>query len=69
MPDSKMPNLGWDATEELEVQEVSQTEHSVPIFPETIIAIALVIVIFLENIGTYNQEIPKLSRKTVKAVT
>ena len=69
IPDSKMPDLGWDATEELEVQEVSQTEHSVPIFPETIIEIALVIVTFLENIGTYIQEIPKLSRKTVKAVT
>ena len=40
IPDSKMPELGWDVTEELEVQEVS--EASVPIFPETVIAIALI---------------------------
>ena len=51
IPDSKMPDLGWDATEELEVQEVSQIEHSVPIFPETLIAIALVIAAFLGNIN------------------
>ena len=38
-----MPDLGWDATEELEVQEVSEKEHSVPIFLETVISIALTI--------------------------
>ena len=42
IPDSKMPDLGWDATEELEVQEASEKEHSVPIFPETVISIALI---------------------------
>ena len=69
IPDSKMPDLGWDATEELEVQEVSQIEHSVPIFPETLIAIALVIAAFLGNINTYIQEILKLSRKATQAVS
>ena len=69
IPDSKKPDLGWDATEELEVQEVSQIEHSAPIFPEAIIAMALVIVTFLENIRMYIQEIPKLSRKTAQVIT
>ena len=69
IPDSKMPDLGWDVTEELEVQEMSQIEHSVPILPETIIAIALVIVTFFENIKTYIQEIPKISRKAAQVVT
>ena len=55
IPDSKMPDLGCDATEELEVQEVSQIEHSVPIRSETILAIALLIVTFLENIKTYKK--------------
>ena len=55
IPDSKMPDLGCDATEELEVQEVSQIEHSVPIGSETILAIALLIVTFLENIKTYKK--------------
>ena len=37
----KMPELGWDVTEELKVQEVS--EESTPIFPETVITIPHVI--------------------------
>ena len=37
IPECKMPELGWDITEELEVQEVS--EESTPIFPETVITI------------------------------
>ena len=57
------------ATEELEVQEVCQIKHSVPILPETIIAIAILIVTFLENIKTYPQEIPNISMKTVQVVT
>ena len=69
VPDSKMPDLGWDITEELEVQEVSQKEHSVPIFPETVIAIALIIIAFLKNIATHGEEIPKISRKAAQAVT
>ena len=64
-----MPDLGWDATEELEVQEVSQIEHSVPIFTEVIIAIALVILTLLGKIRIYIKEILKLSRKAVKMVT
>ena len=69
IPDNKMPDLGWDATEELEVQEVSQIKHIVPILPETIMTIALVIITFLENFKTYIQEISKISRKAVQAVT
>ena len=69
IPDSKMPDLGWDATEQLEVQEVSQIETSVPILPETIISIAILVVTFLGNIKIYIQEIPRVSREIVKVVT
>ena len=47
IPDNRMPDLGWDATEELEVQEINQVEHTIPIFPETIIAVIILIVTFL----------------------
>ena len=60
-----MPDLGWDA----KFQEVSQIEHTVPTLLGTIMTIALVIISFLENIKTYIQEIPKISRKAVQAVT
>ena len=50
IPDNRIPDLGWDATEELEVQEISQVEHTIPIFPETIIAVIILIVTFIENI-------------------
>ena len=39
-----MPVLGWHITEQLEVQEISQTDTSVPIFPETVIAVIILIV-------------------------
>ena len=61
-----MPDLGWDVTEELEVQEVS--EESVPILPETVIAIALILITFLRNIVIHGEEIPKISRKAAEVV-
>ena len=69
IPDSKMPDLGWDTTEEPEVQEVSGKKHTVPIFPETVITIALIIIAFLRNMASHGKEIPKISRKAVQAVT
>ena len=53
IPDSKIPDLGWDATEEIETlskedrttptkentQEIGETETTVHIIPETIITI------------------------------
>ena len=36
-----MPDLGWDIKEQLEVQEVNKTDTSVPILPETVIAIII----------------------------
>ena len=41
IPASKMPDLGWDITEQLEVQEIKQADTSVSIFLETIIAIIM----------------------------
>ena len=77
IPDSNMPDLGWDATEELEVQgkvnetleEVSEIEDTAHILPETLIAIAVLILTFLENIKTHIPKIPEISRKTTQAVT
>ena len=58
IPDSKMPELGWDAIEELETQETVSTpaenteemEITVHILPETITTIAILILAFLETI-------------------
>ena len=67
IPDNRMPDLGWDATEELEVQEISQVKHTVPIFPETIIAVIILIVTFLENIKRHMQKIPQAVKSMTKA--
>ena len=66
IPDSKMPDLGWDATQQLEVQEISQTDTSVSILPETLIAIIILLVTFLINSRTCIQEI---CRERAQAVT
>ena len=44
-------------------------KHSVPILLETIIAIAILILTFIENIRIYAQEISSISRKISQAVT
>ena len=52
IPDSKMPDLGWDATEELNTQDTpsittentEETAKTVQVLPETITAIAILIV-------------------------
>ena len=62
IPDCIIPDLGWDITEELEVEEVS--EESIPILPETVITIALILIAFLKNIVIHGEEIPKISRKS-----
>ena len=61
-----MPDLGWDITEQLELQEISQTDTSVAIFPETVIAIIILVVTLLINIKTCIQEI---SKEIAQAVT
>ena len=76
IPDSKMPDLGWDATEELEFQrkvneptkETNEIEDTVHILPETLISIVVLFVAFLDTIKSQLQEIPKISRKAVQAV-
>ena len=82
IPDSKMPDLGWDVTEEIETQrkedmitptavgtqEIGETESTVHIVPETIIAILVLILTFLETIKPHIQKIPEIWRKAVQAV-
>ena len=83
VPCSKMPDLGWDATKEIETkgkedkttpktegtQEISETEATVHIVPETIIAILVLILTFLETTKSHIQTIPKIWRKAAQAVT
>ena len=83
VPSSKMPDLGWDKTEEIETQrkeekttpttedtqEIGETEATAHIVPETIIAILVLILTFLETIKSHIQKIPEIWRKAVQAVT
>ena len=82
IPDSKMPDLLWDATEEIETlnkedkttpttentQEIGETEATVHIVPETIIAILVFIITFLQTIKSHAQRIPDIWRKTAQVV-
>ena len=75
IPDNKMPDLGWDATEELETQDIlsttientEETAKTVQVLPETITAIAILIVTFLETFRPQFQEIIQIGKNTVQA--
>ena len=83
IPSSKMPDLGWDTTEEIETQgkedkttlmtedthEISETEATIHIVPETKITIVVLILTFLQTIKSHIQEIPKIYKKAVQAET
>ena len=77
VPNSKMPDLGWDIAETQlqkenkteEIQELSETntpQEAVPL--QAMIAIAILLVTILEHPKSYIQEIPEIPR-TVQAVT
>ena len=76
IPDSKMPDLGWDATEELDTQDILSTTtentegiaKTVQVFPETVTVIAILIVTFLETLRPQLQEILQIWKDTVQAV-
>ena len=76
IPDSKMPDLGWDATEELNTQDTpsittentEETAKTVQVLPETITAIAILIVTFLETLRPQLQKILQIGKNTVQAV-
>ena len=71
-----MPDLGWDATEELETQDVLSTTienteeiaNTVQVLPGTITAIAILILAFLETLKPQLQELLQIGKKTAKAV-
>ena len=71
IPDRKMPDLGWDAMEELEIQrkgkepteETNEIEDTVHILPETLISIVILILAFLDTNRSQLQQIPKIYRK------
>ena len=66
IPDSKMPDLGWDITEQLEVQEVTPADNSIPLLLETVTAIIILLVTFITSIGANIQEI---SREIIQSAT
>ena len=76
IPDSKMPDLGWDATEELNTQDTpsittentEETAKTVQVLPETITAIAILIITFLETLRPQLQKILQIGKNTVQAV-
>ena len=75
-----MPDLGWDAREEIETQrkenkttpttkktqEIGEIEATVHIIPEAIIATLILILTFLETIMPYIHKIPKVWRETAQ---
>ena len=69
LPDSKMPDLGWDITEQLETQEITQTDTSIPLFPESVITIIILLITFLINTKTNIQEISKEISQAIMNMT
>ena len=78
VPNSKMPDLGWDIAETQlqkenkteEIQELSETntpQVAVPL--QAMIAIAILLATILEHPKSYIQEIPEIARRTAQAVT
>ena len=77
VPNSKMPDLGWDIAKTqlqenyklIEVQEnlENYNPHLTPPL-QTIIAIASIIITILEHTKALIQEIPEITRKTVHAL-
>ena len=76
IPDSKMPDLGWNATEELNTQDTPSitTENTgeiaktAQVCPETITAIAILIVTFLETLRPQLQKILQIGKNTAQVV-
>ena len=76
IPDNKMPDLGWDTTEALNTQDTpsittkgtEKTAKTVQVLPETIIAIAIVIITFLETLRPQLQEIFQIGKNMAQAI-
>ena len=51
------------------IQEIGETETTVHIVPETIIAILVLIMTFLQTIKSHVQKIPDIWRETAQAIT
>ena len=76
IPDNKMPDLGWDTTEKLDTQDTLNTtientedmSQTVQVLPDTITAIAILIVTFLESLRTQIQEIFQIGKNTAQAL-
>ena len=83
IPNNKMPDLGWDTTEEIEIlgkrdrtmhtlkkiQEICETETTVQVFPKTITKILILIMTFWQTIKSHIQKVPEIWRKTMQVVS
>ena len=77
VPNSKMPNLGWDITETQlqetesseEIQEVSGTNTPQTAIPlQAMVTIAILLITLLELLNSYVQGIPKIIKRIVRTV-
>ena len=76
IPDNKMPDLGWDAMEEVNTQDTpsttskgtEKTAKTVQVLPETIMAIAILIITFLETLRPQLQEIFQIGKNMAQAI-
>ena len=80
VPDSNMPDLGWDATEEIEakemenrttnttesIQEMGEDNNTIP--PQTLMNIIVLIMTFIANIKSSLKRIQHFWEKTTQAV-
>ena len=75
VPNSKMPNLGWDITETQlqetesseEIQEVSGTNTpQTAIHLQAMVTIAILLITLLELLNSYVQGIPKIIKRIVR---
>ena len=76
IPDNKMPDLGWDTMEEVNTQDtpsttskgIEKTAKIVQVLPETITAIAILIITFLETLRPQFQEIFQIRKNMAQAI-
>ena len=76
IPDNKMPNLGWDAMEEVNTYDTSNATtkgtvnktNTVQLLPETITAIAILIVTFLETLRPQLQKLFQIGKNIAQTI-
>ena len=76
IPDNKMPNLGWDAMEEVNTYDTQNTmtietvkkTNTVQVLPERITAIAILIATFLETLRPQLQKLFQIGKNIAQTI-